>query len=416
MRGNKLLPRKSIEKARKIVKKICPFFLRLLSSRMKVIGVTGTNGKTSTTFMTKAILEANGIKTGLIGTVKCMSGDKELEDTITTPVPWKLIRIFTRMLLTGCKAVVMEVSSQGLADDRVVGIDFDVAVFTNLTQDHLDIHGTMERYASEKKKLFAQCKTAAFNTDAEYSAYMAEGFSGRMLTYGVQNSADISAQKIEYYIDRTICILMIEQDRYPIEIPIPGEFNVYNLLACVSACTLLGMTANEIVTGLSAIHTIPGRIERIPTPGQPFTVILDYAHTPDGIENILRAVRRITSGRIITVFGCGGKRDKTKRPLMGNAAGRLSDYCIVTSDNPRNEEPMAIIQDILPGMTEIGCQFEVEENRRTAIEKALKLAKEGDVVVLAGKGHEKFQEINYLKYPFDEKLIVQELIQKTNKV
>ena len=388
------IPQIVVKNVREALAIACSNFYGRPSEKMMMIGVTGTNGKTSTTFMTKAVLEANGIKTGLIGTVQCMAGDEKVEiadNTFTTPPPLILFPLLARMLEAGCKAVVMEVSSEAIASSRVAGIRYDVGIFTNLTQDHLDYHGTMEKYASEKRKLFAQCKSAAFNADAEYCEFMRTGYSGHTLTYGIRQPSDVKAQDITYAADRITYTMQTAQGSFPVEVPIPGEFTVYNSLACASACLLLGMDSESIVAGMRSIQPVPGRIERVPDLGLPFSVIIDYAHTPDGIENILRAVRGITSGRVITLFGCGGNRDKTKRPRMGYAAGRLSDYCIVTSDNPRYEDPQAIIEDILPGIRESGCEFEVEVSRPAAIEKALACAQAGDTVVIAGKGHEQYQ-------------------------
>ena len=406
------VPQIVVSDAMKAMKTMCANYLHALNEQLMVIGVTGTNGKTSTTFMIKSVLEANGIRTGLIGTVECMAGDEKLGPTITTPIPSRLIRLFSRMLETGCRAVVMEASSEGLEEDRLRGLRLTAGIFTNLTQDHLDYHGTMEAYAAAKKKMFSLCTAAAFNTDSEYSPYMADHFPGTSMTYGIHHPSDLQALDIQYHTDHTDFTLALQGRSFPVCLPVPGEFNVYNALACASACLLAGMKPEDIVKGMHGIHTVPGRIERIPTPGRPFSVILDYAHTPDGLENILHAVRGITKGRIITVFGCGGKRDRTKRPLMGYAAGHLSDYCFVTSDNPRNEKPMDIIQDILPGMEKSGCPFEVEEDRTTAIEKAIRFAKSGDTVVLAGKGHEQFQEIQGVKHPFDERAIVRDALAK----
>ena len=397
------------------MKRLCVNYLSILDRELTVIGVTGTNGKTTTTYMIKSVLEANGISTGLIGTVECLAGDEKLGATITTPFPSRLIKLFSHMIEKGCRTVVMECSSEGLAEDRMDGIHFSVGVFTNLTQDHLDYHGTMEKYASDKRKLFAQCKAAVFNADSDYTPFMREGFSGTVLTYGIRQNADVKAVDIRYAADRSEFVLNSQGNSFPAAIEIPGAFNVYNALACFSACSLLGMKAEDIIKGMHAIRTVPGRIERIPTPGQPFTVVLDYAHTPAGLENILHALRDITKGRIITVFGCGGKRDRTKRPVMGETAGRLSDYCFVTSDNPRTEKPMDIIQDILPGLKKSGCAFEVEPDRRTAIEKAVRFAGAGDTVLLAGKGHEQFQEIQGVKRPFDEHEIVRETLEKMQR-
>ena len=409
------IPQIIVKNVREALSIACSNFYGRPTEKMMMIGVTGTNGKTSTTFMTKAVLEANGIKTGLIGTIQCMAGDEKLEkvdEAYTTPRPMTLYPLLARMLEAGCKAVVMEVVSEAMASSRVAGIRYDVGIFTNLTQDHLDFHGTMEQYASEKRKLFAICKSAAFNVDAEYCEFMRTGYSGRTLTYGIHQPADVKAQDITYATDRVTYTMQTAQGSFPVEVPIPGEFTVYNSLACASACLLLGMDPESIVAGMRSIQHVPGRIERIPDLGLPFSVIIDYAHTPDGIENILRAVRGITTGRVITLFGCGGNRDKTKRPQMGYAAGRLSDYCIVTSDNPRYEDPQAIIEDILPGIRESGCEFEVEVSRTAAIEKALACAQAGDTVVLAGKGHEQYQIVNGMHNAFDEKAIVREAAAK----
>ena len=382
------------------------------AEHLTMIGVTGTNGKTSTTHMIRDVLEHNGIRTGLIGTIRCLVGDEELEATITTPTPMKLHELLKYMLEKGCRAVVMEVSSEALAQHRVAGIRFNVGVFTNLTQDHLHCHGTMARYAAAKRRLFAQCDSAAFNVDAEYCAFMSEGFAGTTLTYGVTQPADVSAKDAEYFSDRIAYDLSVRGTSCPVEIRIPGRFSVYNSLACAAACSLLGLSAKSISAGMGEIRPVPGRIERLPTPGLPFAVILDFAHTPDGLENILRSVRDFTEGRIITVFGCGGNCDKTKRPLMGFAAGQYSDYCVVTTDNPRNEDPAEIIQAILPGLRESGCAFEIVTDRIAAIEKGLRLAEAGDTVVIAGKGHEQYQEIRGVRRPFDERAVVQEAAEK----
>ena len=406
------IPQVIVENAREALAIASANFFGRPADKMTMIGITGTNGKTTTAFMIKTVLEANGIKTGLVGTVACMAGEENLGATLTTPESRELHEMFAHMLQKGCQAVVMEVSSHALSQNRVTGIAYAVGVFTNLTQDHLDYHGTMENYASEKRKLFAQCKAAAFNADEAHAAYMAEGFSGTALFYGTSSAADMRAKDIAYHADSIAYTLNLEQKDYNVKIAIPGQFTVYNSLACASACKLLNLPMENILSGMRQIHTVPGRIEVVPTPGQAFTVILDYAHTPDGLENILKAVRGFARGRVITVFGCGGDRDRKKRPLMGYAAGKLSDYCVVTSDNPRTEAPMKIIEDILPGMLDSGCEFEVEENRVEAIARALICAQAGDVVVLAGKGHEPYQEIQGVRHPFDEKAIVQEIISK----
>ena len=286
-------------------------------------------------------------------------------------------------------------------------------MFTNLTQDHLDYHGTMEAYAAEKKKLFAMTKLAVFNADDAHTPYMQEGLGCNQLTYGIDNKADIMAKDIELGAAGVQYTLATPIGEGRIELGIPGLFSVYNSLACATACYGFGLTLEQIVGGLHQVRTVPGRIEVIPTPSVPYTVILDYAHTPDGLDNILSAVKGFAKGRIITVFGCGGDRDPSKRPLMGLAAGKGSDVCVVTTDNPRTENPAAIIEQILPGLKQSGCEYYVVENRKEAIQRALELAQKDDVVLLAGKGHEPYQEINGVRHPFDEKAIVHEILHET---
>ena len=382
------------------------------ASRMHMFGVTGTNGKTTTTYMLKTVLESAGEKAGLLGTVALMAGEEVMGSSMTTPEPVQLHSTLALFLEKGCTSVAMEVSSHALAQHRVDGIKYDVAVFTNLTQDHLDYHGTMEAYAAEKKKLFSMAKIGVFNADDAHTPYMIEGSSCQALTFGIDNQADIMAKEIELGAEGVHYTLVTPIGNGRIELNIPGLFSVYNSLACAAACYGFGLSLSQIVDGLHKVHTVPGRIEVIPTPTTPYTVILDYAHTPDGLDNILAAVRGFARGRVITVFGCGGDRDPSKRPLMGLAAGKGSDVCVVTTDNPRTERPMAIIEQILPGLKQSGCEYYVVENRREAIARAMELARPDDVVLLAGKGHEPYQEINGVRHPFDEKAIVQESLQQ----
>ena len=392
---------------------LCANFFGRPADSMKMIGVTGTNGKTTSVFLIKHLLTAAGHRTGLIGTVQNEIGDLVLPAKFTTPDPYQLQSMLAKMRAAGCEYVAMEVSSHALAQHRVDGIPYEVAVFTNLTQDHLDYHGTMEAYAAEKKKLFCMTKLAVFNADDAHTPYMQEGLGCNQLTYGIENKADIMAKDIELGAAGVKYTLTTPIGEGRIELGIPGLFSVYNSLACATACYGFGLTLEQIVNGLHQVHTVPGRIEVIPTPSVPYTVILDYAHTPDGLDNILAAVRGFAKGRIITVFGCGGDRDPSKRPLMGLAAGKGSDLCVVTTDNPRTENPAAIIEQILPGLKQSGCEYYVVENRKEAIQKALELAQKDDVVLLAGKGHEPYQEINGVRHPFDEKAIVHEILHET---
>ena len=380
---------------------------------MKMLGITGTNGKTTTTYMLKTVLDAMGEKAGLIGTVSCMAGQKVLRASdSTTPEPMQLFGLLQEMKQEGCSCVCMEVSSHGLSQDRVLGIEFEVGIFSNLTQDHLDYHKTMEEYAAQKRKLFLQSKIGAFNLDDPHCQMMAEGVGCKKVFYGTKEGADLRATNIELHQEGIGYTLVIGEKEYQVHVNIPGKFTVYNSLACITALYAMGIPVERILKGLEQIQGVPGRIEVVPTPGKEYTVILDYAHTPDSMENILSAVSGFCKGRIITVFGCGGDRDPIKRPLMGEAAGRASDFCVVTSDNPRTEDPQKILEDIIPGVEKTGCDYTVMENRREAIKYAMSYAKKDDVIVLAGKGHEPYQDIMGVKHPFDEKIIVQEVLRE----
>lgn len=406
------VPQVLVEDTRATLPLLAANFYGRPAEKMHMFGVTGTNGKTTTTYMLKTVLDAAGEKTGLLGTVALMAGDEVMGSSMTTPEPVQLQSTLALFLEKQCSCTVMEVSSHALSQHRVDGIPYEVAVFTNLTQDHLDYHGTMEAYAAEKKKLFSMTKLGVFNADDPHTPYMKDGVPCDVLTFGIDNKADIMAKDVHLGAEGIRYTLSTPIGEGKIELSIPGRFTVYNSLACAAACYGFGLSLEQIVDGLHKVHTVPGRIEVIPTPGTPYTVILDYAHTPDGLDNILAAVRGFAKGRVITVFGCGGDRDPSKRPLMGLAAGKGSDLCVVTTDNPRTEEPMAIIEQILPGLNQSGCEYYVVENRKQAIAKAMSLAKENDVVLLAGKGHEPYQEINGVRHPFDEKQIVQDILQQ----
>lgn len=383
------------------------------SRHMDMVGVTGTNGKTTTTYMMKAIFDAAGSKTGLIGTIACYAGDEKVGASLTTPEPLELHQMLARMEEQGCRNVVMEVSSHALAQKRVSSIQYRVGAFTNLTQDHLDYHGSMEAYAGMKKKLFRRCEIGMFNLDDPMGAYMAEGEKCEKLFYAVDDiKADIRAQDVQTSASGIAYTMVTPKGNVDIKLSIPGKFTVYNSLCAAACCYAMGVSLEDIASGLAGMQGVPGRIQLISPAGMDFAVILDYAHTPDGLRNILSSVRDFTDGRVITVFGCGGDRDFDKRPKMGLAAGEGSDYCVVTSDNPRTEAPMEIIEQILPGVLESSCEFEVEENRREAIAKAMHMAKKGDTVVLAGKGHEPYQEIDGVRHDFDEKQIVLDVYKK----
>lgn len=379
--------------------------------KLRMVGITGTNGKTTTTYMIKSVLESAGKKTGLIGTIVNMIGHQTLPTDRTTPESPDLFALLRRMADEGCEAVVMEVSSHSLELRRVEGITFDVAVFTNLTQDHIDFHVTFENYLRAKKKLFCHAKSAAVNVDDASAGRIMEGIEGiEWLTYGIKEEADVYARNIEITPRGVTYDLCTRQGMLPLSLKIPGIFSVYNSLSAASACILLGVGPEVIKTGLEAMPSVAGRFEVLDTSNRPFTIILDYAHTPDSLENTLLTVREFARARVITVFGCGGDRDKGKRPIMGEIAGKLSSYVVITSDNPRTEDPMKIIGEIEAGIKKTDCEYVCIENRREAIRYAIHNAQSDDIIVLAGKGHETYQEINGVKYPFDEKVVVAELL------
>ncbi|MFO7153532.1 MAG: UDP-N-acetylmuramoyl-L-alanyl-D-glutamate--2,6-diaminopimelate ligase [Caldicoprobacter oshimai] len=377
-----------------------------------IIGVTGTNGKTTVTYLIKSILEDAGKKVGLIGTIANMIGPKMLPAERTTPESVDLQKLFKDMQDEGVDAIVMEVSSHSLSLKRVAGVEFEVGVFTNLTQDHLDFHNTLEEYREAKAKLFLQSRQAAINIDDETGRMFAEKVQGPLWTYGISRTAQVFARDIEITSKGVLFQLFLPDGSSMISLNIPGLFSVYNALAAATACHALGVPLHNIRAGLEKVKGIPGRFELLNT-GTEYSVIIDYAHTPDGLENVLKTARDFTKGRVITVFGCGGDRDPSKRPIMGEVAGRYSDFCIITSDNPRNEDPMAIIQQIIPGVKKTACPYVVIEDRREAIAYALNHGRAGDVIILAGKGHETYQILkNNQVIPFDEREVVAELLGK----
>lgn len=389
---------------------ICSNFYGNPASKLKLIGITGTNGKTTTAFLIKDMLEKMGKKTGLIGTVKNMAGDKEFPAALTTPESFELHGLFNEMVKEGCEYCVMEVSSQALAQYRVEGLHFAAGVFSNLTRDHLDYHGTFENYAEAKSMLFAQSDICILNLDDERAMSMMRNSDGRMVTYSVnQDESDYTAKYIRYKNDGIEYELVTMGYVERVKVGIPGEFTVYNSMAAAVTLIELGFDFSKVLYALSLCNGVKGRIEVVPTE-TPFTVIIDYAHTPDGLENIISSLRKIAKARIITVFGCGGDRDKTKRPIMGEVAARLSDVVVVTSDNPRTEDPETIIEDILEGIKGVRIKKIVEINRTEAIRKAIAEANEDDIVLLAGKGHETYQIIGTEKHHYDEREIVTDIL------
>ncbi|QCX32584.1 UDP-N-acetylmuramoyl-L-alanyl-D-glutamate--2,6-diaminopimelate ligase [Caloramator sp. E03] len=380
-----------------------------VADTMNIIGVTGTNGKTTSTFMIKSILDAYNKKTALLGTIYNIIGSKKEEAKRTTPESMDLQEMFYNMKKEGIEYCVMEVSSHSLELKRVYGVKFKAGIFTNLTQDHLDFHITMENYFNAKMRLFDWCDVAVINTDDEYGKRAAKSIEGKVITFGIENEAQVMGENIVISEKGTNFNIKYEDKVLPISLNLPGKFNVYNALGAAAACIGIGIPIDCVKKGLESLEVVPGRSEKIISK-KGFTIVIDYAHTPDGIVNILKTAREYTKGRLITLFGCGGDRDKTKRPLMGKAAGELSDFCIVTSDNPRSEEPMAIIGDILPGIDKTGCPYVIIEDRKQAIKYAIENGKEGDVIVIAGKGHETYQILKDKTIHFDEREIVWELL------
>ncbi|GAV21770.1 UDP-N-acetylmuramoyl-L-alanyl-D-glutamate--2,6-diaminopimelate ligase [Carboxydothermus pertinax] len=385
------------------------------TAKLGVIGVTGTNGKTTVTHLIVSLLERLGYRTGLIGTVYNRIGEKILPVTNTTPDALSLQRLLAEMVVDGVSYVAMEVSSHALALQRVWGIEFKTGVFTNLTQDHLDFHETMENYFNAKKMLFeilADQKTfpGVINLDDPYGQRILKEVSHSFITYGIKEKADVRAKNIKLTNNGTTFTLYHQQGEYPVNLKLLGLFNVYNTLAAVAALMALGFPLDLIVQNLPFLNPVPGRFELIDE-GQEFAVIVDYAHTPDGLENILQSVRAITAGRVISVFGCGGDRDRTKRPKMGEISAKLADITIITSDNPRTEDPEAIINEIEKGVLETPNRVYLKEvDRKKAIKTALLMAKPGDTVVIAGKGHEDYQIIGTTKYPFDDRVVAREIL------
>lgn len=383
------------------------------ADKMVMIGVTGTNGKTTTTYLLKEILErTQNAKVGLIGTNQNIIGDQSFEAQRTTPESYELQELFRKMLDAGCTHVVMEVSSHALALCRVHGIRFACGAFTNLTEDHLDFHHTMEEYQAAKGLLFHQCDVGVVNLDdAAGRAYAKEG-ACPMFTYSENKpEAGLTAKNLRLYPNRVEFEALSDHELCRVVLPIPGGFSVYNALAALSCCVAMGFPLEPCAAALKEVHGVKGRVEVVPTPTD-YTVLIDYAHTPDALENVLMTVRGFTKGRVICVFGCGGDRDRAKRPIMGAIGARLADIPVVTSDNPRTEDPAAIVEEVLAGFRPGDPEPVVEVDRPTAIHTALSLAQPGDTVVLAGKGHETYQEVNGEKRHMDEREIVADYFDK----
>lgn len=380
------------------------------ADKLKLVGVTGTNGKTSVTYMLKAIIESKGYKTGVIGTIQNLIGDRVIESTNTTPDAYGLNKLFYEMVNEGCEYAIMEASSHALDQKRIYGLNFEIAAFTNLTQDHLDYHETMEKYFEAKSKLFGMCKNAVINLDDPYGRELVEKLSCNVATYAsVDRSATFSANGINMKPDGIEYEMVGDYTIKRIKLRTGGKFSVYNSLCAAVCARQLGFTFDEIAEALYGLDGVKGRAEVVAT-GRDFTVIIDYAHTPDGLENILSTFKELKRGRLVCLFGCGGDRDATKRPIMGSVASKLSDFVIVTSDNPRSEEPGDIIDDILEGMKNSRTPYIVIENRIEAIKFAIHKAQKDDIIVLAGKGHEDYQILKTGKVHLDEREVIKEAL------
>ena len=385
------------------------------ASGMQMIGITGTSGKTTVSTLLKHVLEeAGGKKVGLIGTNGIWIDQEELHTEHTTPESFELQKLFREMADAGCSHVVMEVSSHALALDRVAGLQFDTVLFTNLSQDHLDFHGSMEQYAAAKKKIFHQAKFGYVNRDDAWATFMMTGEDCQILTYGLTDSADLQALNPEYLSDRVCFELQYDGKLTPVELRIPGIFSVYNALSVMALALSAGIEAKAAADALRTAAGVRGRLEALPTDGE-YQIYVDYSHKPDALEKVLRSLRTATKAKLICVFGCGGDRDRLKRPLMGKIATALADYVIITSDNPRTEDPESILDEIEAGITE--NNYSRICDRKEAIHRAIDMAEPGDVILLAGKGHEDYQVIGHEKRHMDEHELVAEYfnLRKTEK-
>lgn len=400
----------TVPSTRRVWAQLCANWFGNPAEQLHLIGITGTNGKTTMTYMLKAILEQAGHKVGLIGTIQNMVGDRVLPSGHTTPDPYDLQSMLSLMLKEGCTYAVMEVSSHALDQDRVEGCLFDAAVFTNLTQDHLDYHKTMEAYCDAKKRLFTRASRAIVNADDAWANAIVDGFEGDVFRFSAQSAADAydarrivtRAAGVEFDLVRG------DETIGHVSLPIPGYFSVYNAMASAVCALSLGVPFEVIQTALNGTCGVKGRAEVVPT-DRDFTVVIDYAHTPDGLENICRTLKDCAEGRLVVLFGCGGDRDKTKRPKMAAIAAQFADCLVITSDNPRTEDPQAILRDILEGVP-TDCEHTVIENRKEAIAWALQHAQAGDTILLAGKGHETYQILKDGAIHLDEREVIAEVL------
>ena len=383
---------------------------------MKLIGITGTNGKTSSTLLLKHVLEqVLGAKVGLMGTMENMIGKESFPTERTTPESFEVQALLAKMRDAGCEYAIMEVSSHAIELDRVAGLFYEVAGFTNLTEDHLDFHKTMEAYCQAKAKLFARCHKVVANRDDKWFAKMTENAVCPIMATSVKTEGDLKAEDLQLLSDGISFTAVYGKMKVPVRLPIPGKFTVYNALTVLGCALQLGISLEDAAAALASAKGVKGRVEVVPTPGKDYTVLIDYAHTPDGLENVLSSVKDFCKGRLIAVFGCGGDRDPIKRPIMGKIGAEIADIAIITSDNPRTEDPMKIIEDILKGIDLAKNTCVVLENRPKAIQYAMDIAEKNDIIILAGKGHETYQEICGVKYHLDEREVVAAYLAETRK-
>ncbi|MDO7905409.1 UDP-N-acetylmuramoyl-L-alanyl-D-glutamate--2,6-diaminopimelate ligase [Paenibacillus sp. JX-17] len=422
------VPQLLVKDARLAMAILADAFFNYPSHRMNMIGITGTNGKTTTSYLIEQIMNDYDINTGLIGTIQMRYNGQTFAASGTTPEAVELQRVFGSMADQGAKCCVMEVSSHALEQGRVKGTDFRTAIFTNLSQDHLDYHETMEEYRAAKGLFFSRLgnsfsgeagkrKYAVLNADDPASAYFRKITAAEVITYGLQDHCDVKALNISISAKGTFFHVDTFRGSADIQLRMVGKFNVYNALAAITAALIENVPLESIKESLERLPGVDGRVEAVDA-GQQFAVIVDYAHTPDGLENVLRTVKEFAAGRVITVFGCGGDRDKTKRPIMGRIAAGYSDHVLVTSDNPRTENPDAILSDIEQGLLSEKVpsdRYELIADRRTAIQKAIEMASPNDVVLIAGKGHETYQLIGKEVHPFDDREVAKEAIRSLAK-
>lgn len=402
-----------VENTRKALAIIAKNFYNNPTKNINLIGVTGTNGKTSTTYFLEQILLEYKKTVGIIGTIEIRENGKKMEfdfSTSTTPDTIELNELFSTMVSDNIDNIVMEVSSHALELHKVEGCNFNIGIFTNLTQDHLDMHKSMENYLNAKSKLFGMCKVGIINIDDKYAKDIIKNASCKVFTYSIEKESDLQAINIQYFMDRVTFDVKINDKVESFILNIPGRFSVYNALSVIGACLMQNIPIDIIKEGIKNIEGVPGRIQTIPN-NKGFNVIVDYAHTPDGLDNIIKAVREFTKGRVITIFGCGGDRDRKKRPIMAEISANLSDYTIITSDNPRSEVPESIIDEIETGIKPITNNYEKITGRREAIYRGVSIAKANDSIIIAGKGHEDYEIFADKIIHFDDTEVAKEALE-----